>query len=859
MVTYDSNDQDTSLNIILNKFKELNDSQDLGNTEQYLIDAFNPDSNICLICIEQVENKQPIWSCDGCFAQYHIVCIQNWIRDGSYQTIKQNLNSDSILQKEIPWNCPKCRKEYSKESYPSIYHCYCKKVKNPDFDPWGVPHSCNMRCDKPKQCGHPCLMLCHPGPCPPCPKMVKNTCHCSKSSPVTRRCCNKFWQCDKKCNKLLTCKQHLCETICHPGDCGQCNKTSLQFCKCKKKRKETSCTQTIWECGQKCLKPYTCGYHKCEFICHPGECGECPRSLIRTCPCGKSTSKKPCNIDIPTCGDTCDKNLSCNIHKCANRCHYGPCEQCRQLVTKKCRCGSKEKLLPCHMEFTCELKCSRLKNCGKHKCNKKCCDGNCSSCEQICNKMLSCKNHKCQSMCHSGNCYPCPIMEEIYCPCGKSKIKVPCMKRKTNLKVPCRQLCKQPAKCHHEKIQNHKCHYGDCPPCQLTCGKKHPCNHICQNVCHTAVLTEIVENKDREGPWIPLKIRKEILNIECKPCVYPVPVECFGAHEISDLPCHSAKPFNCGRKCGRMLSCTRHKCEYECHLILEKDKANKKEASSTCEECSKNCELVRPKGCTHECSLGACHSGECPNCKHLLKMKCHCKGNFIYVECHKWNNSCQKEQINLASCRVPCSNLLKCGHNCSFVCHFGKCSEEDNCLEKVVIKCKCKSIKKNFACNKIKTDSSIIVTEKGFVLRCGDKCKSKIVQKTESNDTQKNHRYETLRGRKVGRPAVKWRSRITKELIKMGMTWGEARVKTKDRLEWKSKPKDSNHIEIEKTCFCNRVSRNIDRLNKQMSHSILNQDLIDDFDENEAQNVNRFNSSEETSIYDLGEFDQETD
>lgn len=54
-----------------------------------------------------------------------------------------------------------------------------------------------------------------------------------------------------------------------------------------------------------------------------------------------------------------------------------------------------------------------------------------------------------------------------------------------------------------------------------------------------------------------------------------------------------------------------------------------------------------------------------------------------------------------------------------------------------MIKCKCKSIKKNFACNKIKTDSSIIVTEKGFVLRCGDKCKSKIAQKTESNDTQK--------------------------------------------------------------------------------------------------------------------------
>ncbi|RNA24157.1 endonuclease-reverse transcriptase [Brachionus plicatilis] len=43
--------------------------------------------------------------------------------------------------------------------------------------------------------------------------------------------------------------------------------------------------------------------------------------------------------------------------------------------------------------------------------------------------------------------------------------------------------------------------------------------------------------------------------------------------------------------------------------------------------------------------------------------------------------------------------------------------------------------------------------------------------------------------RKVGRSAVTWRSTIKKELIEMGMTWGEARVKAKDRFEWKSKEK----------------------------------------------------------------------
>ncbi len=162
------------------------------------------------------------------------------------------------------------------------------------------------------------------------------------------------------------------------------------------------------------MKPYKCGFHKCEQVCHSGECGECPRSLVRTCPCGKSSrllfincvnikysfkvisvnlaSQKPCNVEIGPCGDTCDKKLECNIHKCINRCHLGPCEQvswileleppnlgvltnlffkCRQVVVKKCRCGQKEKSMPCYMEFLCESKCNRMKACGKHKCNKK--------------------------------------------------------------------------------------------------------------------------------------------------------------------------------------------------------------------------------------------------------------------------------------------------------------------------------------------------------------------------------------------------------------------------------------------------------------------------------------------------------
>lgn len=415
-------------------------------------------------------------------------------------------------------------------------------------------------------------MLCHPGPCPPCPKMVQMSCNCSKSSAVPRRCSNQNWSCHKPCNKLLLCKQHLCEKICHEDSCGSCGKTSIQFCQCKKQRKEVLCTETNWQCEQVCSKPYACGSHKCEKVCHDSKsCGECPRSLLRSCPCGKSKSQKPCTFEIPPCGGTCDKPLACGRHSCVQRCHLGECEPCRQIVTKTCRCDNlKQKSLPCNAEFTCETKCTRMRNCGKHKCNKKCCDGdglNCPPCEQRCNKQLGCKNHKCMSLCHSGPCYPCPIMVELKCPCGLSKQRVPCVKSKLDIRVPCKQICKLPAKCHHDQIQRHTCHYTDCPACNLKCDKALKCGHTCPAKCHSAVFTESIENKNREGPWVKLKVNRELKNLPCPDCLVPMPVKCLGNHEKCNLPCYRAKPYNCGSKCGRLLKCTNHKCSIECHHV----------------------------------------------------------------------------------------------------------------------------------------------------------------------------------------------------------------------------------------------------------------------------------------------------
>lgn len=84
-------------------------------------------------------------------------------------------------------------------------------------------------------------------------------------------------------------------------------------------------------------------------------------------------SNLPCTEDVPVCGDTCELLLACGHHSCTRRCHSGPCETCRQMVSKRCRCGKREKSIQCAQEFICDIKCSKLRNCQRHQCRRKVC------------------------------------------------------------------------------------------------------------------------------------------------------------------------------------------------------------------------------------------------------------------------------------------------------------------------------------------------------------------------------------------------------------------------------------------------------------------------------------------------------
>ncbi|GBM65110.1 NF-X1-type zinc finger protein NFXL1 [Araneus ventricosus] len=209
-----------------------------------------------------------------------------------------------------------------------------------------------------------------------------------------------------------------------------------------------------------------------------------------------------------------------------------------------------------------------------------------------------------------------------------------------------------PSDCHHPERQKHKCHFGACPPCRLTCGKTLDCGHTCSFKCHSAVLTRIETKQKKEGPWdLRNSYRMELICKPCPPCPFPIPVTCLGGHEVQNLPCSSAQSTSCGRKCRRPLSCGNHTCSLECHSVNNINDLTK--ASDKCETCEESCKKPQKPGCTHPCPL-PCHSGKCKPCKQHIKLKCHCQINIMYILCDEWTSADENKKAELMCCSNRC-------------------------------------------------------------------------------------------------------------------------------------------------------------------------------------------------------------
>ena len=616
----------------------------------------------CPICTNEVARNSKVWSCKTCWTVFHLSCIKKWsTNEGSTQA--QQRNEDGDLPPPRQWRCPGCN--LPKDVLPSTYTCWCAKEAEPRSISGIPPHSCGQTCGKPrllpKKCPHPCELLCHAGPCPPCTHMGPvQSCFCGKKS-ISRRCIDTNydtgWSCGQVCGDLMPCGQHTCQEPCHEGLCGACEVRIDCRCYCGKveqtvlccergdeKQSSTAAEQWIgsFDCRTACQRDFDCGMHYCEKLCHPQKAvlPHCPRSpdVVSRCPCGKtsledisSEARSSCEDPIPNCDKKCSKKLRCG-HVCQQICHSDDCMPCLLTVEISCRCGRTHSPTVCHQGTEhrpqCMRTCKATLNCGRHECGERCCSGEKKAaerqamkrklrplgvaratdegfeaehiCTRSCGRMLKCGNHTCSELCHKGPCGSCreAIFEEISCNCGKTVLQPP-LPCGTK-PPPCRFECERPKDCGHPPVP-HNCHSDEesCPKCPF---------------------------------------------LAQKPCL-------CGKKTLKNQPCWLSE-VRCGEVCGKKLKCGSHFCRKQCHRPGECEDAGK--------VCRQACGKAK-KVCGHPCEM-QCHAPstcrEDKPCQNKLFITCDCQHLKQEVKCNA-SKASEGNSKKTLSCDDECARLIR--------------------------------------------------------------------------------------------------------------------------------------------------------------------------------------------------------
>lgn len=590
----------------------------------------------CAICTNEISRHSKVWSCRTCWTVFHIGCIKRWAKNEGSAVHRPATQDTEETPAGKQWRCPGCN--LPKDTHPTAYTCWCEKELDPKPIIGLPPHSCGQTCGRertfPKPCPHPCDLLCHAGPCPPCTAMgPKQPCFCGKEE-ITRRCLEtnyeSGWSCGSICGDLMPCGQHTCPRPCHEGLCGACTAEVDARCYCGKIEKKIQCHErgeekpsSDWtgsfDCGEPCARLMDCGIHKCDKRCHPQESDppHCPTSVdvVTHCPCGKTAlselniePRTLCTDPIPSCQKECGRKLSCG-HHCTQTCHTGECKPCDLRIRVPCRCGRNSFDVICHEATQEPPQCTRLckatLNCGRHECGERCCTGERKAserqatrrklkplgaiprsfddnieaehiCTRACGRKLKCGNHNCTDLCHRGPCGSCKeaIFDDISCSCGRTVLQAP---------LPCGT---QP------------------PPCNFPCARRKACGHpqVAHN-CHS----------EEEG---------------CPKCPFLTEKDCLcGKKTLKNQPCWRSDVL-CGLVCGKVLKCGSHTCRKTCHKPGDCEDAH--------QHCQQECGKAK-KACGHPCEQ-PCHAPsvckENKPCPFKVMITCDCQRKKEEVRCN---------------------------------------------------------------------------------------------------------------------------------------------------------------------------------------------------------------------------------
>ncbi|KAF4373507.1 hypothetical protein F8388_025201 [Cannabis sativa] len=398
---------------------------------------------------------------------------------------------------------------------------------------------------------------------------------------------------------------HVCVLQCHPGPCPPCKAFAPpRICSCGKKIITTRCSdrKSGLTCGQRCEKLLSCGRHRCEQMCHVGPCDQCEVEVNAACFCKKKVEAVLCadmtvkgavkaEDGVFSCNSLCEKKLNCGNHFCGEICHPGTCGECELLPSKTKTC-----------------------HCGKTvlKEERNSCLDPIPTCSKICQKLLPCKKHSCEEVCHAGDCPPCLVKVSQKCRCTSTSRIVECYKTTSDENFSCDRTCGRKKSCGRHRCNERCCplsnssssHTGEWDPhfCSMSCGKKLRCGqHACESLCHSG---------------------------HCPPCLETIFTDLICACGRTSIP----PPLPCGTPPPS--------CQLPCSV---------------------------PQPCGHSASH-SCHFGDCPPCS--VPVAKECIGGHVVLR----NIPCGSKDIR---CNKLCGKTRQCGmHACGRICHLPPCDSQ---------------------------------------------------------------------------------------------------------------------------------------------------------------------------------------
>ncbi|CAL8080686.1 unnamed protein product [Calicophoron daubneyi] len=654
----------------------------------------------CLICISNVRQREPIWSCSTCYHAFHLSCIKSWAKKCKYGTSAETNN----VPVEQSWRCPTCQTKQDDSEKALDCYCFCGKMRNPEYHParTSIPHGCDEVCGKlrkkfPPQteieidhrfaytCTHRCTELCHPGPCPTCIANVTLSCPCGRIQraalcgddppPPCGNICGKSLSESCVDSALCAAGIHTCLSACHLGQCPPCPWIIETECYCNRSHLKVKCGSTealkltFSPDALKALEAASANFSSEEF--HPtGYSGSATDSSsanpgdnahLFSINLKKDNTSTPARLGAPPAlGTDADLNDNTSV----------PNPEIEPPVVS---------IAP---SFSCGLSCGRLLSCGNHDCPEPCHPGDCKPCALDPSRCLTCPcgrvplsklvasgdvsgdrtkctdpiatcpntcarpnpicGHSCPKLCHSGPCPPCKLSNTVTCRCGRTSREFICTQYaelcKTNgvYEFLCERICKKKKSCGRHKCKN-KCCNLTIHSCSEICGRRLSCGkHSCEELCHP-------------GPCGTCWRGVIYTEISCR-CGYTV--------LQPPQPCGTGRP-QCMSVCNRDHDCS-HPVRHTCH------------DNPTCPPCTVLMTKECPGGHGVQFSLpcfqpvlscGKVCGKHLPFCSHTCQNMCHA-GDCLDIPSNSGNE--YPSPLCSQTCQKPRPG---CGHPCGLPCH----------------------------------------------------------------------------------------------------------------------------------------------------------------------------------------------